>query len=88
MKDKDITLTISNENLVFTPTPALYSEYLGAIARGDMSDASNNFVMQCAVEESKETLRTLDEQNAGAMIQIASSIVAEFAPKLKITVKK
>lgn len=86
---KTIELTVANKELAFQPTQELYGEYLGAMARGDFTESAHNFVMQSAIDdETKQTLRELDEENAAAMIQIAGVIVGVFAPKLAISVKK
>lgn len=86
--NKQITLTVAGTDMSFTPTPELYGEYLGAMARGDLTDSAHNFVMQSADESAKEALRTLDGENPGAMLQIAGTLVGEYAPKVAITVKK
>ncbi|AYV22352.1 putative phage tail assembly chaperone [Vibrio mediterranei] len=89
MSKKTIVLTIAGSDIQFAPTPELYGEYVGAMARGDMTDSAHNFVMQSAQgDEEKETLRKLDEDNAGAMIQVAGTLVGEYAPKVAISVKK
>ncbi|EGU39402.1 putative phage tail assembly chaperone [Vibrio scophthalmi] len=89
MSKKTIVLTIAGSDIQFAPTPELYGEYIGAMARGDMTDSAHNFVMQSAQgDEGKELLRKLDEDNAGAMIQVAGALVGEYAPKVAISVKK
>lgn len=86
---KAIVLTIAGTDITFIPTPELYGEYVGAIARGELTDSAHNFVMQSADgDDAKEALRQLDEANPGAMLQVAGSIVGEYAPKVAITVKK
>ncbi|PMN68415.1 putative phage tail assembly chaperone [Enterovibrio norvegicus] len=86
---KQIVLTIAGADITFSPTPELYGEYIGAMARGELTESAHNFVMQSAEgDEGKEVLRKLDEENAGAMLQVAGSIVGEYAPKVAITVKK
>ena len=88
MTKKEITLTVCNVDVSFLPDPEMYSDYLGAIARGCINDAAHNFVMTSATEDSKDALRKFDRDNPGAMIQIASIVSVEFAPKMQITVKK
>ncbi|EEY74006.1 putative phage tail assembly chaperone [Grimontia hollisae] len=86
---KAIVLTIAGTDITFTPTPELYGEYIGAMARGELTESAHNFVMQCADgDDAKDALRQLDEENPGAMLQVAGSIVGEYAPKVAITVKK
>lgn len=86
---KIIELNVANAELTFQPTQELYGEYLGCMARGDLTESAHNFLMQSAAnDETKQTLRELDEQNAGAMLQIAGAVVGEFAPKLAISIKK
>jgi len=48
MSKKTIVLTIAGSDIQFAPTPELYGEYVGAMARGDMTDSAHNFVMQSA----------------------------------------
>ena len=88
MTKKEITLTVCNVDVSFLPDMEMYSDYLGAIARGSIHDAAHNFVMASATENSKDALRKFDTDNASAMIQIASIVSVEFAPKMQITVKK
>lgn len=83
-----ITLTVAGTDLMFTPKADDYAAYVGGVAKGDLGDASHNFVMQCAAEESKAFIRELAETNGGAMMQIAGAIASEFAPALDIKVKK
>lgn len=86
---KKITLTIEMQDITFNPTPEIYAEYIGGMARGDLFENSHNFVIQSSsCEEEKEIIKDLSKDNPGAMMQIASVIAAEFAPKLNIKVKK
>ncbi|PKF51107.1 putative phage tail assembly chaperone [Enterovibrio nigricans] len=86
---KAIVLAVAGTDITFTPSPELYGEYISAMARGELVDSAHNFVMQAAEgDEAKDVLRQLDEDNAGAMLQIAGAVVGEYAPKVAITVKK
>ena len=88
MKRK-IELTIGMQDMTFNPTPELYAEYISSMARGDLCENSHNFVIQSSsCEEEKLIIKDLSEDNPGSMLQIASVIAAEFAPKLSIKVKK
>ena len=80
---KPIVLTIAGTDISFTPTPEVYGEYLGAVARGDLADGSNNFAVQSsASEEDKKALLDLAEGNPGMMVQVASVVRVDQSPQL------
>ncbi|WP_330959065.1 putative phage tail assembly chaperone [Photobacterium sp. 53610] len=85
---KTITLTVAGTDVTFQPTPDLYAEYMGQIAQGNISDGAHNFIMQSVGEDGKEYLRNLTEENPGAAIQLGSTLMQAYAPKIAISVKK
>ncbi|EKO3922793.1 putative phage tail assembly chaperone [Vibrio metschnikovii] len=85
---KTIVLTIGNIDLSFTPTEADYGEYMTEVAKGDLVNASHNFVMSIVDEESKDALRDITKENPGAAMQITGEVLKEYTPKLQIKVKK
>ena len=85
---KVIVLTVGTTDLEFNPTPAEYDEAQNTILQGDASSAAHNFLMSCVSEGSKDALRELTQQNAGAATQIYGAVIKEYAPKLSISVKK
>ncbi|CZF83211.1 putative phage tail assembly chaperone [Grimontia marina] len=89
MNEKGIELTVEGKDITFSPSPEIYGQYIGAVAQGDIADASHNFVMQSVnSEDSKGALRQLAADNPGAMMQLASVVMAQYAPKVSITIKK
>ncbi|MFA0085343.1 putative phage tail assembly chaperone [Vibrio sp. 10N.261.51.F12] len=85
---KSIVLTVGNTDIEFIPTPAEYDEAQNTILQGDASSAAHNFLMSCVSEDSKEALREITNNNAGAATQIYGAVLKEYAPKLAISVKK
>lgn len=88
MKVKQIVLEIVNHDVTFEPTPDTYGDYVGQMAQGNIADGAHNFVMRSVTEDGKPYLRELDDQNPGAMMQIAGLLMAEYAPQIAISVKK
>ena len=85
---KSIVLTVGTTDLEFNPTPAEYDEAQNTILSGDASAAAHNFLMSCVSEGSKDVLREMTNENAGAAMQIYGAVLKEYTPKLVISVKK
>ncbi|KDN27724.1 hypothetical protein VFDL14_01710 [Vibrio fortis] len=83
-----IILNVGEDELEFKPTPAEYDEAQNTTMQGDISSAAHNFLMSCVSEGSKEALRKITKQNAGAATQIYGALLKEYTPKLSISVKK
>ncbi|MUK91572.1 hypothetical protein GNP80_03785 [Aliivibrio fischeri] len=83
-----IVLTVNNTDIEFNPTPAEYDEAQNTILQGDASSAAHNFLMSCVSSDSKDALRDITTDNAGAATQIYGAVIKEYAPKLSISVKK
>ncbi|QPK06498.1 putative phage tail assembly chaperone [Vibrio kanaloae] len=83
-----IVLTVGETDLEFNPTPAEYDEAQNTTMQGDISSAAHNFLMGCVSEGSKDALREITQQNAGAATQIYGAVLKEYTPKLAISVKK
>ncbi|MGF1761358.1 putative phage tail assembly chaperone [Photobacterium sagamiensis] len=85
---KAIVLDVAGTELTFTPTPQDYDESQNEMLQGDAAASAHNFVMRSVSDDSKEALRELVESNPGASMQLYGEVMKQFAPKLKITVKK
>ncbi len=85
---KAIILTVGTTDLEFNPTPAEYDEAQNTTMQGDISSAAHNFLMSCVNEKSKDALREITKDNAGAATQIYGAVLKEYTPKLSISVKK
>ncbi|MGF1710136.1 putative phage tail assembly chaperone [Vibrio kagoshimensis] len=85
---KAIILTVGAVDLEFNPTPAEYDDAQNTTMQGDVSSAAHNFLMSCVSEGSKDALRDITKQNAGAATQIYGAVLKEYTPKLSISVKK
>ncbi|MCC4854471.1 MULTISPECIES: putative phage tail assembly chaperone [Vibrio] len=85
---KSIVLTVGTTDLEFNPTPAEYDEAQNTTMQGDISSAAHNFLMSCVSDKSKDALREITKENAGAATQIYGFVLKEYTPKLAISVKK
>lgn len=85
---KAIILTVGAVDLEFNPTPAEYDDAQNTTMQGDVSSAAHNFLMSCVSEGSKDALREITQDNAGAATQIYGAVLKEYTPKLSISVKK
>ena len=85
---KAIILTVGAIDLEFNPTPAEYDDAQNTTMQGDISSAAHNFLMSCVSEGSKDALREITQDNAGAATQIYGAVLKEYTPKLSISVKK
>ncbi|MEZ8060461.1 MULTISPECIES: putative phage tail assembly chaperone [Vibrio] len=85
---KAIILTVGAVDLEFNPTPAEYDDAQNTTMQGDISSAAHNFLMSCVSEGSKDALREITQDNAGAATQIYGAVLKEYTPKLSISVKK
>ncbi|NOH95298.1 putative phage tail assembly chaperone [Vibrio sp. 99-70-13A1] len=85
---KAIILTVGAVDLEFNPTPAEYDDAQNTTMQGDVSSAAHNFLMSCVTEGSKDALREITQDNAGAATQIYGAVLKEYTPKLSISVKK
>lgn len=83
-----IVLTVGATDLEFNPTPAEYDEAQNTTMQGDISAAAHNFLMSCVSSDSKDALRDITNENAGAATQIYGAVLKEYTPKLAISVKK
>lgn len=83
-----IVLTVAGIDLEFTPTSAEYDEAQNTTMQGDISAAAHNFLMSCVSDGSKDALRDITNENAGAATQIYGALLKEYTPKLVISVKK
>ncbi|WP_146453917.1 putative phage tail assembly chaperone [Vibrio splendidus] len=83
-----IVLTVGETDLEFIPTPAEYDEAQNTTMQGDISAAAHNFLMSCVSDGSKDALRDITNENAGAATQIYGALLKEYTPKLVISVKK
>ncbi|EAP92921.1 MULTISPECIES: putative phage tail assembly chaperone [Vibrio] len=83
-----IVLTVGKTDLEFNPTPAEHDEAQNTILTGDASAAAHNFLVSCVSDGSKDALREITNENAGAAMQIYGALIKEYTPKLVISVKK
>ncbi|AUR95211.1 putative phage tail assembly chaperone [Vibrio cyclitrophicus] len=83
-----IVLTVGETDLEFNPTPAEHDEAQNTILTGDASAAAHNFLVSCVSDGSKDALRDITNENAGAAMQIYGALIKEYTPKLVISVKK
>ncbi|MEZ8343460.1 putative phage tail assembly chaperone [Vibrio cyclitrophicus] len=83
-----IVLTVGETDLEFNPTPAEHDEAQNTILTGDASAAAHNFLVSCVSDGSKDALREITNENAGAAMQIYGALIKEYTPKLVISVKK
>lgn len=84
-----IVLTIAGTDFSFNVTAQDHNDFVDAAARREsMTASAHNYVTRVINQEQKEALKALLESSPGAAVQIASELGAEFAPQLKIAVKK
>lgn len=83
-----IALTIGSQTLSFVPTEVEYTDYMNELMPDNKVAPAHNFLFATVLEDDKQKLREITSKNAGASVQIASAVLAEFAPALDIKVKK
>ncbi|EGI5344930.1 hypothetical protein VW00_004776 [Salmonella enterica subsp. enterica serovar Sandiego] len=82
-----LTLTVTGEDIRFTPTEAIYNKFVNEMAMDNKVAPAKNYLMRCVHPEDKEKLEKLIHR-PGAALQIAARLNEEFAVDLDITVKK
>ncbi|AGB11030.1 TPA: putative phage tail assembly chaperone [Vibrio parahaemolyticus] len=85
---KVIVLTVGATALSFAPTEVEYNDYMNELMPDNKVAPAHNFLFNTVVEDSKHDLREITSSNPGAAVQIAASVMEEYAPKLEIKVKK
>ncbi len=82
-----IELEIDGQELAFEVDADRYHRYLNELTPDNKIRPSHNFCMRCVVQDDRDALRKLLEK-PGAALQIAGTLIEEFAPVLEIAVKK
>lgn len=85
---KTIVMTAAGTELSFNVSTADYNQYINEVMPDNKVAPNHNLLMRTVDAAVKQPLADLLEANPGAAIQLGSTLAAEFAPQLEITVKK
>lgn len=88
MDNQEIVLIIGGEELAFAPSEVEYNDYMNELMPDNKVAPAHNFLFATVAETCKDALRALTTKNPSAAVQIASAVLAEYAPALDIKVKK
>lgn len=85
MDANKITLKLNGTPIHFNVTPDTHERLIDEIKANSKVAPMNNFLVRTVDAESKEALAPF-LKNAGLVVEIATKVLEEFTPKLKITV--
>jgi len=85
---QSIILLVGASELAFDVTTNDHNDYINGLMPDNKVAPAHNLLMRTVKPEHKEQLKKLIEGNPGAPVQMASAVMAEFAPVLEISVKK
>ncbi len=84
---RDITLTIGETDFTFTLTPPDVTKYFNAVTPNNKVAPSNNLLTTTIKAELLPALRPL-LRNPVLTMQLAGTLLEEYAPDVEIVVKK
>ncbi|KJF83559.1 putative phage tail assembly chaperone [Photobacterium angustum] len=88
MEKQRVVLAVAGVELAFVPTEVEYNDYMNELMPDNKVAPAHNFLFASVEEESKDDLRKITNSNPSAAVQLASAVMAEYAPALEIKVKK
>ncbi|MGF1688353.1 putative phage tail assembly chaperone [Photobacterium japonica] len=88
MSEKLIQLVVASKELAFKPTEVEYNDYMNELMPDNKVAPAHNFLFNTVTDETKDALREITQANPGAAVQLTAEVMAQYAPKLVITVKK
>jgi len=91
MSDKnrqELTLELDGKDVDFTVTREHFNRYTNDINMNDKVAPSQQFVMRCVEDDSKEDLKQYIKDTPGSEIELAGALSSEYKPDIEIVVKK
>ena len=91
MSDKnkqEFTLELDGKDVDFTVTREHFNRYTNDINMNDKVAPSQQFVMRCVDDASKDDLKAYIKDTPGSEIDIAGALSSEYKPDTEIVVKK
>ena len=85
---QEFTLELNGKDVDFTVTREHFNRYTNDINMNDKVAPSQQFVMRCVEEDSKENLKEYIKSTPGSEIDIAGALSTEYKPDTEIVVKK
>ncbi|MBC2405479.1 hypothetical protein HF257_05655 [Pseudomonas sp. WS 5106] len=84
---RDITLEVGDKEFTFTLTPQDITKYFNALTQTNKVAPANNLLANTILPAQKDELKVL-LGNPVMVMQLAGTLVEEYAPDVEIIVKK
>lgn len=84
---RDITLEIGEQEFTFSLAPQDVTKYFNAVTPNNKVAPSNNLLSTTVLPDHKDALRPL-LKNPVLVMQLAGTLLEEYAPDVEIVVKK
>ncbi|NIB44772.1 hypothetical protein HBA55_34650 [Pseudomaricurvus alkylphenolicus] len=86
--EQAIVVTILDQDYTFRVSRQDYNKYINTMLPNNKVAPSHNLVVNTVIDENRDAVITILEENPGAEMEIATSIVTEYSPDLGIVAKK